>query len=721
MKKKDLLAIKQLKATPSMHKTAKENPVKKATVTLKTMYSSYKREEWTSKYFRYFRATVWQGILKVAIFTQRSLECGADTPDYEVYCDKDNDSYITYEPKMEKWRSAKIDYLQYNMPHIYQTLNWQQDADRKLVNDYFGTGQNKDIYAAVLDFQANIGQERLHRKHRSELEEIDEVMREVPDIPKNFHEWIVKNCFRETMFYEPDSACRGKWPKMYCTHCHQWMDTQSYPNRPEHNKEGKCPKCGVNITYKSWNKQKYVNDDVDICLLQRLKDDSGWIMRKFDCRIKRNHEKGWEEYKLFVREEERAKLDDAFREREFFEYGEYKYTGVVRWCHEIRRSPYTYYSCEIGVGMMYTPNLKRELKREQFGKMDLKKIMKGGERERVDPVYILGKLHQHPYLEYMQKSGLNTLLQEIMSNREDRSLFDATQSRIHDVVKLDKQRFRRLQKLDGGSRTLLALQYERTTGKKVSDHNMEFLEANRVDVPEVIEISEKTGMNLQRTLNYLERQMQTTGQNFNTLFRHYTDYLDMAEVFGMDITDEIVCRQPRMMEFHDRYVERKNRPKNKIRDKTVDQKYPNIRQNKAKFKKHFAFQTEELEIAVPETASDITKEGRKQHHCVGVSDTYIKSMNDEKTFILFLRKKTNLKQPYYTLEVTWDGEIEQFYAAYDRQPDKEQIEAVLKKFTEAVRKREMESRAKMDEAKIRGAAKAAKIDTQYEMIPAAVV
>ena len=155
------------------------------------------------------------------------------------------------------------------------------------------------------------------------------------------------------------------------------------------------------------------------------------------------------------------------------------------------------------------------------------------------------------------------------------------------------------------------------------------------------------------------------------------------------------------MEFHDRYAERKNRQKNRNRDKEVDIKYPEIMKNAKRFEERFEFKTKELQIVVPQKASDITKEGRAQHHCVGASDTYISNMNSERFFILFLRKKSNLKKPYYTLEVTWDGDIRQFYAAYDRQPDKEKIEAVLKKFTKRVQKREKELQEKMKEAEKR--------------------
>lgn len=721
MKKTKLLEMKKLYATQTMIRTARENPLIEK---IRKTSWGISRTETQCKYAIYFRVEVADGILKVAIFTQKDLQKGDTTPLYEVYCDKENEQWMTYEWGSGKWKTAKIDNLNYpGMGYLYQSENWQQDSDRKKVNEYFNTGENRDIYEAVLDFQAEIKKDQLQRKHRNELEAIDEVMREVPELPKNFKDWIAKNCFTETLFYEPESKCHYRWPRMYCTHCRQWMDTPTdYKERPAHNKETKCPKCGVNATYKSWNKQKYVNDETDVAILQRLKDDSGWIMRNFHCKITRRHDEGWEDYELSVFEDTRARLNEMFMEVEMFEFGEYKYTGVNRWCHECRRTQWSYYyPREIGRVVMYTPNLKRELKREQFAKMDLKKIMKGGQRERVAPVYILRKLKQHPYIEYLQKSGLDNLTSEIIQNQEEKSLFATQQSRIHEVLKLDKQRFQRMRKLNGGCRTLRALQYEQLTGQKLSDENMKFIEDKKVDVSKAIAAAERTEMSLQRTINYLKKQMEITEQGWDDLYRHYMDYLDMAAVFGMDITDEIVCRQPRLMEYHDRYTERKNRKENRARDREVDIKYPEIKNNVKKFEERFEFQTKEYQIVVPQKASDITREGRLQHHCVGASDTYIRNMNDERYFILFLRKKSNLKNPYYTLEVTWDGEIKQFYGAYDRQPNKEKIESVLKKFTKRVQKRERELQEKMHEVEERDGLKAVRVGTQYEMYRAEAI
>jgi hypothetical protein len=323
--------------------------------------------------------------------------------------------------------------------------------------------------------------------------------------------------------------------------------------------------------------------------------------------------------------------------------------------------------------------------------MDLKKIMKGGEREGIYFIDTLEVLKRYPFIEYLQISGLDVLIDEILGRSGLRSfdwkLLDMDKKRINDVLRLDKQTFNRYKTLKGGSRTLEALQYESQTGSRLTDEGIRFVELAGVNVRDAIEATKRTGLTLQRQLNYLEKQMRITGQRWYDLYRHYIDYLNMAEIFGMDITDEIVCRQPDMMGYHDKYLERKNANEIKYRDTEVDRKYPKIKKNWKMFKEHFAFKTEEYEIMVPHTASDITKEGRAQHHCVGASDKYISNMNDSRTFILFLRKTGDLKAPYYTLEVCWDGHIIQHYAAYDRQPDKDVVNAVLEQFTKQVGKR----------------------------------
>ena len=153
-----------------------------------------------------------------------------------------------------------------------------------------------------------------------------------------------------------------------------------------------------------------------------------------------------------------------------------------------------------------------------------------------------------------------------------------------------------------------------------------------------------------------------------------------------------------MMEFHNRYLEEKNRSDKEKRDRSVNNKFPQIRNDYRRNLEHFEFETNEFIIMVPQRASDITKEGRLQHHCVGATDSYMTKMNERETFILFLRHKQNKNIPYYTLEVKWDGTICQFYAAYDRKPDEEHIISVLDEWKKEIHKRCLELEKKQDKA-----------------------
>lgn len=692
MQKKMLLEIKPLIATKEMIRAAQLDKQRKETETytdLGGVKRSFTKKHYNYKY--YFDAVVEGEILKVAVFTRKSLIRGIKAPVYEIYLSKKENKYITYDVAEKKWRTAKIDMLDYdeNYSYLYATQNYQTKKTRGLVNSYFGTGKNIEVAAAILSFQTEIRGEALQKKHRTELEAIDEVMNEVPELPKNFEKWVIKNCFEETLFYEREKPY--KWPKVFCTHCGKWSDA---PGKPEHGAKVICPSCKVEAVYRSWNKQKYVTDDVEVCILQKLNDKSGYILRKFDCRIERRHAKGWETLEFHKFETRRAKLTESFFEEELFEYGEYKYTGVNRWCYRCRRSSFGYYDHDFGNGIMYTENLKRVLKDKSFSGMDLKAFFKGGEKKRINPEFLLRRLIKYPFIEYVQKSGLTALVEDIMENREDSSLFDSSAQRIHEVLKLDKQRFNRMRQLNGNSKVLAALQYEKSTASRITDENIVYIKNNNIDIHDLC--MNRTMMNLQKTLNFLERQQEKNGLGFNETRRYFRDYLDMAEERGMDITDEIVCKNSRMMEFHNRYLEEKNRENNIQRDKKVNDKFPKIREDYEKNTEHFGFETNEFVFLVPRKASDITKEGRHQHHCVGASDTYMSRMNEGSSFIIFLRHRQSKNIPYYTLEVTWDGKIRQFYSAYDRQPDKERVESILAEWKKEIVKRNAEIEEKQN-------------------------
>lgn len=123
------------------------------------------------------------------------------------------------------------------------------------------------------------------------------------------------------------------------------------------------------------------------------------------------------------------------------------------------------------------------------------------------------------------------------------------------------------------------------------------------------------------------------------------------------------------------------------RDITLDQiaEILGICRDLERNRKVFAWQQDGYFVRPAESAEDIIHEGRLQHHCVGASDAYMAKMAARESWICFLRKKEAPEEPWYTVEVDKNG-IKQAYAAYDRKPDWEETDKILKAWMQQVKK-----------------------------------
>lgn len=183
--------------------------------------------------------------------------------------------------------------------------------------------------------------------------------------------------------------------------------------------------------------------------------------------------------------------------------------------------------------------------------------------------------------------------------------------------------------------------------------------------------------------NHFWKLMETTEKEMRLQEKitMYRDYLDMAERRGCDIHSEIIYRNKRWRYFHDQYLAELNRKK----DEERAARFPGICRDLPRNRKIFAWQQEGYFVRPAESAEDIIREGRLQHHCVGASDTYMVKMATRESWICFLRKKEAPEEPWYTIET--DGiSILQAYAAYDRKPDWEETDKILKAWMQQVKK-----------------------------------
>ena len=294
---------------------------------------------------------------------------------------------------------------------------------------------------------------------------------------------------------------------------------------------------------------------------------------------------------------------------------------------------------------------------------------------------------ERKYLEYLLRGRYFNIAKKLIEWgmwRKAPDWLNTQANTPHEILRLDKQRANRLRNMNGNVKTLLALQFEERTGRKISQENLAFIDEYKVDI-EDLQV-QRTGLTVNKAINFFRRQMGL-GNSYQHTRQTYSDYLDMAAERGMDLHDDIVRVNARMFEFHQRYVDEKNREKNKKRAEELNKKFKNIKKNYENNREMYDFETEEYIFKTASCAEEIIQEGQRLHHCVATSDKYFKRMNEGISFIVFVRKKKEPAKSYYTVEIK-GTKILQAYAAYDRKPDYKAVQKELNKWKQEIKRRE---------------------------------
>ena len=160
MKKRALMALPKLTATDEMKQIATSDLPRKE----KTDYG-YVRE--VCEYYTYLRCIKQDGILKVAFFFPEHLRLDGSNPAYEVYLDKENRQFITYNSLIQKWSESKLDRLDWKRQYWYTKAYWISDEDETSIQAYLNI--NKKAVEAIRQFQRDVRDEQLEQRHRRVL------------------------------------------------------------------------------------------------------------------------------------------------------------------------------------------------------------------------------------------------------------------------------------------------------------------------------------------------------------------------------------------------------------------------------------------------------------------------------------------------------------------------------------------------------------------------
>ena len=693
MRKKDLLNIPIPDVPEELISTAEND---KYILREYELWNGQKYEDRSYGTRLYFGAAEKDGILIIQMWARAGLKQGNRDPISVTYIDVGAEKWLSR--KDGRWSEAMLQSITAEYTHQPRTIWKAKDVSTKedtdLCNCLLETDES-GVYEAVRVWQETIRNEANQKRAERRKADWDRMMGLLPEEPEDFREWAEDEGTISDNFLL--FKRNGKKTEVYCTHCGKNFETTE---KMRHNKGEKthwhyrsehvgfCRNCRHTFDTKSWRKQGSLKTDSWVVLPQVAGEYIS--MRVFQIRKEFRKKEiipgGPEEWKqkTTVFETVRVFADPkTFESKDSFKWEVVpNLKGECHW-RRVRGSDYhgKQYAYQVSAGKMYMRNADEICAASGMRKF----VYERCEGDQLNsPQRLLITMAKKRYLEYLFKAGLNRLAEAAVKAPYYVRLNEEADN-LKALLGIDGQKLRTMKDIDGRYEMIPLLNEIEHLRQKVDIETLRIMNEEEIwfnSLP-----IEETGLTIQRMMNYLRKQSAKEERSIKSVLQEYKDYLRIAEQLGCDTKDEIICRTPDLKKMHDRYSEYYNKNKDSIRENNANRSFWQIAEKSEKNAEHFRYEKEGLQILAPERASDIIREGREQHHCVGASDTYLKRMDKGESYILFLRKKEEPKKPYYTLEVTWDGKIKQSYGAYDRRPDAKKIDEWLRYFTRAIKKR----------------------------------
>lgn len=532
-------------------------------------------------------------------------------------------------------------------------MKWTSNEDRDRVLDFL------DTYS-IESYETTVSSTKRENAYTRKRKRIDDMMAEVPCVPDEAEAWVKDKLFQgDILFFKKE---KNKIT-FNCTACGYagWRK-----NGWKHGEKTTCPKCKAPVTANS--RQQGKTAEAQVTILQKY--DKKWVERQFKavCRWTT----GKKEIELF--EKIRAIIPQGKT------WGKVWYGTIPdadEFVQEFWDKPH---GKRFSSSYLFPGNLPEVLKAGGLEHSGMDILANAGMKFNVNR-YIIS-FRSNSYLEYLAKAGLTRLVADITNDYW--TDIDTSGINLKQALRLDGNHVTRLKTINGGTRILEWLRYEQDNDIRITQESLEWLAQKNVRIDDCRDILKELG-SVNRMVNYMKKQKVAASKLTIT----WRDYLRMAREEGYDTSDDIV-RFPRDLKArHDQLVELGNQRKDKKRLKGYKKLDEQIKERLPGMEKYF-WEDREYMIIPAGKCEELIKEGRALHHCVGRNDTYMRKMAEGTSWILFLRKKTELEKPYYTVEISLkDDHIIQFYSEYDRQPDKKTIEKVLNKFKLSLKRKQI--------------------------------
>lgn len=483
------------------------------------------------------------------------------------------------------------------------------------------------------------------------------------------------------LFYESTENKDGR--RFYCSKCNSTFKIQRLQRTTidleydaltaNHNESGICPHCKSEVQFKNIGKSKScksLRQHINIAWFVPISYDEVYIVCFAlwkDYRYKKNNNFNTYIDNIYHITPERSKQYETgyYDTSSFYEISKIKEPFCMGYMHG--------YECYKLIG---------------FDKIDKTFLKYSGYKEYISRLTCkyLALYPTHKPFEMMVKLGLKNFITEVIYyNRENKRLIDWNATKAQDIFKMSKQEFNEMRRLNFNVEELkdykVFRKIQKITMEESKSITRELYIANH---NEIIKIIKKFNIKPKELTKYIEKNhKKLLGEmchnsyypGKSAVWITWTDYINMAIFLNYDLSQKIVMFPKDLTKSHDIAAEIMNRKKEEERLRQEAEKNEQRRKeleayelsSKKLYKKRvkqYAYENEQFAIIVPKKLEDIIREGQLMQHCVG---GYAERHAKGKTTILFLRDKSEIDKPLYTIEM-WDKDLRQVQGFKNQTP-----------------------------------------------------
>ena len=433
----------------------------------------------------------------------------------------------------------------------------------------------------------------------------------------------------------------------YCTHCQEFFEAPVLAK--SHGEVGKCPRCEFDITYlcegygrkKIYAKRNFVRikniSDTEVIAVAIN------VRAKFfnpSCSIILNREDVSLDYdyglvNLYYFTKGYAVRFALRHTGKFYDDCSYEWVETRSELEPVFETNYM----GRGADNSYTIMDKDD---DEIKKSFFKYVLRYADgNSTIDYHYIsfLVLCSQHPNVEYLMSAGFGSIIESRLLGTMAGLRINWKSNNLNKMLGLNKNDINVLRDCDIYSLVHYKELKKYFKGKASAD---QLIQCVKLGSDNIKYLCENTCLSLKNVLDY--------SKDMKSRVIDWKDYISQCIKLGYNLNDTAISKPKHLDDAHERLSSIILFENNKAKNDAIAKRSEELQ------KLRFECKRLGIMIVIPENISDIVNEGKRLNHCVA---SYADDHSDGELSIVFLRSMRKPDVPYYTMEISKEGEIVQ--------------------------------------------------------------